>query len=88
MTTKSPDLSDTYVSSERADVWHRAKARREESMGAATEMMLDLAKIRVGDRVLDVSAGTGDLSMMAAKRVGPNGRRPLRQRCRIHGATG
>jgi ubiquinone/menaquinone biosynthesis C-methylase UbiE len=73
MTTKSPDLSDTYVSSERADVWHRAKARREESIGAATEMMLDLAKIRAGDRVLDVAAGTGDLSMMAAKRVGPNG---------------
>jgi ubiquinone/menaquinone biosynthesis C-methylase UbiE len=73
MTTKSPDLSETYISSERADVWHRAKARREETTGAATEMMLDLANIRVGDRVLDVAAGTGDLSMMVARRVGPNG---------------
>jgi ubiquinone/menaquinone biosynthesis C-methylase UbiE len=35
--------------------------------------MLDLAHIRVGDRVLDVAAGTGDLSMMVARRVGPNG---------------
>jgi SAM-dependent methyltransferase len=73
MTTKSPDLSETYISSERADVWHRAKARREESTGAATEMMLELANIRIGDRVLDVAAGTGDLSMMVAKRVGANG---------------
>jgi ubiquinone/menaquinone biosynthesis C-methylase UbiE len=36
-------------------------------------MMLDLANIRVGNRVLDVAAGTGDLSMMVARRVGPNG---------------
>lgn len=73
MTTKSPDLSETYITSERADVWHRAKARREETTGAATEMMLDLANIRIGDRVLEVAAGTGDLSMMAAMQVGPNG---------------
>jgi SAM-dependent methyltransferase len=73
MKTKSPNLSETYISSERADVWHRAKARREETTGAATEMMLDLANIRVGDRVLEVAAGTGDLSMMVARRVGRNG---------------
>ncbi|MGH7875545.1 MAG: class I SAM-dependent methyltransferase [Candidatus Binatia bacterium] len=73
MTTKSPDLSETYISSERADVWHRAKVRREETMGAATEVMLDLANIRVGDRVLEVAAGTGDLSLMVARRVGPTG---------------
>jgi SAM-dependent methyltransferase len=73
MTAKSPDLGETYISSERADVWHRGKARREETTGAATEMMIDLANIRVGDRVLEVAAGTGDLSMMVAKRVGPNG---------------
>jgi SAM-dependent methyltransferase len=36
-------------------------------------MMLDLANIRVGDRVLEVAAGTGDLSMMVARRVGRNG---------------
>jgi ubiquinone/menaquinone biosynthesis C-methylase UbiE len=73
MTTKSLDLSETYISSERADVWHRAKARREETTGAATAMMLDLVNIRVGDRVLEVAAGTGDLSIMVARRVGPNG---------------
>ena len=74
MTTKSPDLSGTYMSSERADAWQRAKARREETTGAATEMMLDLANLRPGDRVLDIAAGTGDLSVMVARRVGPNGR--------------
>ena len=73
MTTKSPDLSETYISSERADVWHRAKARREETTGAATAMMLDLVNIRVSARVLEVAAGTGDLSIMVASRVGPNG---------------
>ncbi len=73
MPTKSPDLSENYISSERADAWDRAKARREETTGAATDMMLDLANIRTGDRVLDVAAGTGDLSILIAKRVGPNG---------------
>ncbi|HSK29645.1 MAG TPA: methyltransferase domain-containing protein, partial [Candidatus Limnocylindria bacterium] len=73
MTTKSPDLSETFISSERADAWHRAKARREETTGAATEMMLDLANLRLGDRVLELAAGTGDLSLMIAKRVGPTG---------------
>jgi SAM-dependent methyltransferase len=73
MTNNSPDLSATYISTERADVWHWAKARREETMGPATEVMLNLANIRVGDRVLEVAAGTGDLSLMVAKRVGPSG---------------
>jgi SAM-dependent methyltransferase len=36
-------------------------------------MMLDLANMRVGDRVLEVAAGTGDLAIMIARRVGPNG---------------
>lgn len=73
MTTKSPDPSDAFISSERADVWHRAKARREETTGAATEMMLDFANLRFGDRVLELAAGTGDLSMMVARRIGPTG---------------
>jgi SAM-dependent methyltransferase len=35
--------------------------------------MLDLAEIRTGGRVLDVAAGTGDQTVMAAQRVGPTG---------------
>jgi ubiquinone/menaquinone biosynthesis C-methylase UbiE len=36
-------------------------------------MMLDLVRLRAGDRVLDVAAGTGDQALLAAKRVWPNG---------------
>jgi ubiquinone/menaquinone biosynthesis C-methylase UbiE len=37
-------------------------------------MMLDLAKVDAGSRVLDVGAGAGDSTLAAAQRVGPNGR--------------
>jgi SAM-dependent methyltransferase len=35
--------------------------------------MLDLAGIRLGQRVLDIAAGTGDQSIEAARRAGPGG---------------
>jgi len=35
--------------------------------------MLDLAEVRTGSRVLDVAAGTGDQTLLAAQRVGPTG---------------
>ena len=43
-------------------------------LGPATEQMLDLAGVGAGDHVLDVAAGAGDQSLMAAERVGPTGR--------------
>jgi ubiquinone/menaquinone biosynthesis C-methylase UbiE len=36
-------------------------------------MMLDLADLQPGHRVLDVAAGTGDQTVLAAQRVGPTG---------------
>ena len=36
--------------------------------------MLDLAGVQAGSRVLDLCAGTGDQSLVAARRVGPTGR--------------
>jgi SAM-dependent methyltransferase len=42
-------------------------------LGPATELMLDMAKVGPGDRVLDVAAGAGDQSLQAAERVGPSG---------------
>jgi SAM-dependent methyltransferase len=36
--------------------------------------MLDLAKVDAGSWVLDVGAGTGDSTLVAAQRVGPSGR--------------
>jgi ubiquinone/menaquinone biosynthesis C-methylase UbiE len=35
--------------------------------------MLDVAGVQLGGRVLDVAAGTGDSTLMAARRVGPLG---------------
>jgi ubiquinone/menaquinone biosynthesis C-methylase UbiE len=39
----------------------------------ATDLMLDLARLELGSRVLDIAAGDCDQSMAAAKRVGPTG---------------
>jgi ubiquinone/menaquinone biosynthesis C-methylase UbiE len=58
---------------EKADWWSAGQARRQETLGRATEMMLDMAGVQSGSRVLDVAAGTGESSLMAARRVGPTG---------------
>jgi SAM-dependent methyltransferase len=42
-------------------------------LGPATEVMLDMAAIGPGHRVLDVAAGAGDQTLQAAERVGPSG---------------
>lgn len=43
-------------------------------LGPATEAMLDMAEVGSGHFVLDVAAGAGQQSLMAAQRVGPSGR--------------
>jgi ubiquinone/menaquinone biosynthesis C-methylase UbiE len=58
---------------ESADWWSAGQAARQQSLGAATEMMLDVADVKLGSRVLDVAAGTGESTLMAARRVGPTG---------------
>ena len=58
---------------ERAERWSRSQAQRSEVYGPATERMLDLAEISSGNRVLDVAAGTGEQTLLAAKRVGASG---------------
>ena len=45
----------------------------EEWLGAATAMMLDQAGLTSGMRVLDVAAGAGGQTVVAARRVGPSG---------------
>jgi SAM-dependent methyltransferase len=54
-------------------LWSSGAAMRARSLGPATELMLDLAQMQAGDRVLDVAAGTGETSILAARRVGPTG---------------
>ena len=58
---------------ESADWWSAGQSARQQNYGAATEMMLDLAGVQAGSRVLDVAAGTGESTLMAAHRVGSNG---------------
>jgi ubiquinone/menaquinone biosynthesis C-methylase UbiE len=76
MATKASDETMTgpnYASAEYAEQWRRGRRLRGEASGAATGVMLDLANIRAGDRVLEIAAGTGDLAVMTARRVGPSG---------------
>ena len=76
VSTRSPEPTETesiFASREAAEQWHRGKAHRAEVTGPANELMLDLANLRAGDRVLDVAAGTGDQTLIAARRVGPTG---------------
>jgi ubiquinone/menaquinone biosynthesis C-methylase UbiE len=76
MITKSPDPKEAgrnWASPEVVERWRRTQARRDEHFGPATEMMLDLAGLQTGHRVLDVAAGTGGQTVLAARRVGPSG---------------
>lgn len=56
-----------------ADAWHRWAPTLEAWLGPATELMLDLAAVTHGSRVLDVAAGAGGQTLAAARRVGPSG---------------
>ena len=64
---------EKWGNKESADWWSAGQARRQQMYGAATEMMLDLAAVQAGSRVLDVATGTGESMLMAARRVGPTG---------------
>ena len=60
MADNSRDFTATYQTDDRAHTWAREKLRRQESSGAATETLTRLADLQIGDRVLEVAAGTGD----------------------------
>ena len=57
-----------------AQAWDNWGPTIEAWLGPATEVMLDLAGVREGGRVLDVAAGSGGQTLTAARRVGPAGR--------------
>jgi ubiquinone/menaquinone biosynthesis C-methylase UbiE len=58
---------------EAAAAWHRWGPALEDWLGEATELMLDLAGIGEGSRVLDTAAGAGGQTLAAARRVGEGG---------------
>ncbi|HYN67443.1 MAG TPA: class I SAM-dependent methyltransferase [Ornithinibacter sp.] len=57
-----------------AEPWHRWGPFIGSWLGDATHLMLDLAGVTEGSRVLDVAAGAGEQTMRAARRVGASGR--------------
>lgn len=64
-------IRDQY--DEMAERWHRWTPTMSAQYAPATELMLDLAHLGPGNRVLDVAAGDGYQSIAAARRVGPTG---------------
>jgi len=56
-----------------AEPWHRWNPTLKTWLGPATDLMLDMAQVKKGYRVLDVAAGAGEQSITAAERVGPEG---------------
>ena len=56
-----------------AEAWDRWGPTISRWLGPATEVMLDLAGVTTGSRVLDVAAGAGEQTITAARRVGPAG---------------
>lgn len=52
-----------------AAAWHRWGSQLESWLGPATELMLDLAGVGAGSRVLDIAAGAGGQTLAAARRA-------------------
>ncbi len=63
----------TWASAEAAEVWRQGAARRAQILAIPTERMLEQAALKPGLRVLDIAAGTGDQTVLAARVVGPSG---------------
>src|SRR5215813_11699231 len=53
--------------------WQHDVERRRQDFADATRRMLAAAALQPGDHVLDIAAGTGDQSLVAARLVGPSG---------------
>lgn len=56
-----------------AEAWDRWGPLLARWLGPATEVMLDMAQVGPGARVLDVAAGAGEQTLVAARRAGATG---------------
>ncbi len=65
--------TQTWASAEAAERWRRTAVQRQQAVGAVTDLMLDALELQPGLRVLDLAAGTGDTSILVARRVGAAG---------------
>jgi SAM-dependent methyltransferase len=70
--TTIPALRDTWEIA--APGWARWEPTVVSWMGPATELMLDMAGVGPGARVIDVASGAGSQTLLAAERVRPEGR--------------
>ena len=70
---KASKPGEAWASGDTASGWKRGAAARGRALDPLTELMLDLAGVTVGSHVLDLGAGTGDQTLLAARRVGPGG---------------
>src|SRR4051812_8070013 len=68
-----PLPQSSFWSASEAEHWQQDVERRRHDFAAATEHMLEAAGLQPGDHVLDIAAGTGDQSLLAARLVGPGG---------------
>lgn len=56
-----------------AAAWHRWHPTLKTWLGPATDLMLEMALVKKGYRILDIAAGAGEQSITAAEKVGPEG---------------
>jgi SAM-dependent methyltransferase len=63
----------SWASRDAASGWQSGAAARGQALAPVNALMLDLAGVTVDSRVLDLGAGTGDQTLLAAQRVGPGG---------------
>ncbi|HLV79762.1 MAG TPA: class I SAM-dependent methyltransferase [Chthonomonadaceae bacterium] len=56
-----------------AQAWHAWGPALRRWLGPATEILMDMAEVEPGCRVLDVAAGAGDQTLLLAERVGQDG---------------
>src|SRR5687767_10852959 len=56
-----------------AEAWNRWGPTIDRWLSPATDVLLDLARVGPGSRVLDVASGYGEPALTSAERVGPSG---------------
>ena len=56
-----------------AEAWHKWHPTLKKWLGPATNLMLEMAQVKEGYRILDIAAGAGEQSITAAEKVGPKG---------------
>jgi len=70
---EQPPQVCVWHSPEVVKTWEQQARQRQHDLEEATEEMLLAASLTSGDHVLDLAAGTGDQSLLAARKVGPGG---------------